>query len=90
MKTILISDELHARLKQYTKTQKLLLGAFVEDIIDDALEVEERGISPIYQDLQKRQREFFDKWIETGKQDLQDPDYIKLELEWENYYNNKK
>jgi hypothetical protein len=54
MKSILISDDLHVRLKDYTDKKGLRIGKLVEYCIEEHLRPYELSMNSEYQELQKR------------------------------------
>ena len=52
-KPVMISEELHTRLKKYCNSQGLVMERYVEAVIDTELYHDELLINPEYQRLQK-------------------------------------
>jgi hypothetical protein len=89
MKAILISDELHARLKAYTHSQNMFLGKYVEGTLYEMLTSDEISICPIHKKLWNSHMNLFKK-IKTEGENIIDTEEFQQSLQaLENYHNNK-
>ena len=89
MKAILISDELHARLKAYTHSQNLFLGKYTEACIEQMLTGDELAICPINKNIQNRFNALMKKYQIEGESVFETDEYKQVLLDSENYWKTK-
>ena len=87
MKSILINDQLHSRLRNYTKSQNILIGKYVESCIEMVLNADELQADKSYKDLQHRWSSLIKK-AHLDSSILDSDEYRQLMIDNKNYFEN--
>lgn len=91
MKSILIDEKLHRRLKTYTQKKNLLLGKYVEYCINIMLTADELSIDDEYLALNERITYFMGKAKDEGAEIVfKSEEYEQYMVEVNNFWNKKK
>lgn len=88
-KSILIDEQLHNRLKNYTAKQNLLLGKYVEGCINDTLTQDELEIDERWIQLQKRFTNLINNSKTLGEGFIESDEYKQYITDVETYWNEK-
>jgi hypothetical protein len=88
-KSILIDEELHNRLKNYTAKQNLLLGKYVEGCINEALTQDELEIDDRWIQLQEQFRNLMKNSQSSLPAVFESDEYKQYITDVETYWNEK-
>jgi hypothetical protein len=88
-KSILIDEELHNRLKNYTAKQNLLLGKYVEGCINEALTQDELEIDDRWIQLQEQFTNLMKNSKTLGEGFIESDEYKQYITDVETYWNEK-